>query len=147
MVVSAIPSGAGSVDVSARPIFPKTLRTSGTVLICASIARSTALASAIDIPGGAVGMCRSVPSWSGGMNSDSSASGRGRSGGRRAWHRDDEPAPPNDEPHHGLVRTDEPAVEWVPVLPHERSAQEHTRAPASASLRGARENAIDQVFV
>jgi hypothetical protein len=56
ITVSAMPTGAGSVAVSARPILPNTLTTSGTAASRASIDCSTAIASVADIPGGAVGM-------------------------------------------------------------------------------------------
>ena len=55
-VVSTIPIGAGSVGVSARPILPKTLTTSGTSRSSRSMACRMLDASVIDIPGGAVGM-------------------------------------------------------------------------------------------
>jgi hypothetical protein len=69
IVVSIIPNGAGSVGVSARPFLPNTDCTSGNALSSASICPSTRVASASDIPGGAVGMYRIAPSSSGGMNS------------------------------------------------------------------------------
>jgi hypothetical protein len=55
-VVSAIDSGAGSVDVSARPAFPKTRSTSGTCRNSASCVCSSALACATEMPGSVVGM-------------------------------------------------------------------------------------------
>ena len=56
MVTSAMPSGAGSVAVSERPILPKTLATSGNFLSSRSIDCKTTEASFSDMPGGAVGM-------------------------------------------------------------------------------------------
>jgi hypothetical protein len=55
-VVSTIPIGAGSVGVSARPILPNTLATSGNLRSSRSMSVRTFDASAIDMPGGAVGM-------------------------------------------------------------------------------------------
>ena len=68
-VVSTIDKGAGSVDVSARPALPKTRRTSGVSFSRASIVRRSVSISVIDTPGRVIGMYRSVPSSSGGMNS------------------------------------------------------------------------------
>ena len=53
----------------ARPIFPNTDCTSGNFLSSRSIDCSTEDASVIDIPGGAVGIYRIVPSLRAGMNS------------------------------------------------------------------------------
>ena len=54
--VSVIESGAGSVAVFARPIFPNTVLTSGTALSRRSICWSTEAASPSEMPGGAVGI-------------------------------------------------------------------------------------------
>ena len=51
MVVSIIENGAGSVDVPARPAFPKTRSTSGKVMRILSWTWSACWASATDIPG------------------------------------------------------------------------------------------------
>lgn len=68
-VVSIIENGAGSVEVSARPAFPKTRSTSGNDLRMRSWTCRTRLASVTDRPGKVVGMYRIVPSLRGGMNS------------------------------------------------------------------------------
>ena len=68
-VVSNISIGAGSVAVSARPALPKTLATSGTVLIMRSVCCSSSDALAADKPGNAEGMYSRSPSSMGGMNS------------------------------------------------------------------------------
>ena len=62
-------SGAGSVAVSARPILPNTVSTSGTVLISRSVVCSSWRASPMEMPGLVVGMYIQSPSSSGGMNS------------------------------------------------------------------------------
>jgi hypothetical protein len=54
--VSTISSGAGSVAVSARPIFPNTLLTSGTVAISLSVCCSSCAALPVEIPGRADGI-------------------------------------------------------------------------------------------
>ena len=54
--VSTIESGAGSVDVSARPALPCTCTTSGNDMSTRSWACSHWLASATEIPGSVVGM-------------------------------------------------------------------------------------------
>ncbi len=69
MVVSNISSGAGSVAVSARPAFPKTVCTSGTVLMSLSVCWSNCDALETDRPGNADGMYSRSPSSSAGMNS------------------------------------------------------------------------------
>jgi hypothetical protein len=56
ITVSTIESGAGSVAVSARPILPKTRRTSGIAFSSRSMRWSTAPAEVIEIPSGATGM-------------------------------------------------------------------------------------------
>ncbi len=69
-IVSIIENGAGSVDVSARPLLPITVATSGKPLMirfCTCINRS---ASVTEMPGSVDGMYNNVPSSSGGMNSD-----------------------------------------------------------------------------
>ena len=55
-VVSIIESGAGSVDVSARPALPNTRSTSGTCRNSSSCFCSSALASVTEMPGSVVGM-------------------------------------------------------------------------------------------
>ncbi len=74
IVVSIISSGAGSVAVSARPILPNTLCTSGICLIIRSVCCSSSPALPADSPGSAVGMYSRSPSSSGGMNSPPSFS-------------------------------------------------------------------------
>ncbi len=54
--VSAMARGAGSVAVSARPILPNTVSTSGNSLRRRSISWRIFAASATDIPGNALGM-------------------------------------------------------------------------------------------
>ena len=56
MTVSSIDSGAGSVEVSARPALPSTRSTSGNCLISRSVTWSTRCASPIEIPGMVEGM-------------------------------------------------------------------------------------------
>ena len=69
IVVSTISSGAGSVEVSARPILPNTLCTSGNCLMMRSVCCRTSEALAAEMPGSALGMYSRSPSSSGGMNS------------------------------------------------------------------------------
>jgi hypothetical protein len=72
MVVSIMVRGAGSVAVSARPILPNTVFTSGTVLIMRSDScRSSAALPGLK-PGRVVGMESRSPSSRGGMNSEPS---------------------------------------------------------------------------
>ena len=61
-VVSIIVSGAGSVEVSARPIFPNTLATSGNAFSFLSICWTIQPASRLGTPGSVVGMYRMEPS-------------------------------------------------------------------------------------
>ena len=68
-MVSNISSGAGSVGVAKRPALPNTLATSGNDFSTRSIRWMTSPALASLMPGTAVGMYSSVPSFSGGMNS------------------------------------------------------------------------------
>ena len=68
-MVSIIENGAGSVEVSARPAFPKTRSTSGIVLRILSCVSRIRWASETPSPGSVVGMKSSEPSRSGGMNS------------------------------------------------------------------------------
>ena len=56
IVVSIIDRGAGSVAVSARPIFPKTLSTSGNALMILSVCCNNSRAFVTDRPGKVVGM-------------------------------------------------------------------------------------------
>ena len=67
---SIIVSGAGSVAVSARPILPKTILTSGTVRISLSVCCNSCCALPIEIPGKVVGMYIRSPSFKSGMNSE-----------------------------------------------------------------------------
>ncbi len=67
--VSIMDSGAGSVEVSARPILPSTRSTSGNEAMIRSVICSSRPASVIEIPGMVVGMYISDPSSRGGMNS------------------------------------------------------------------------------
>ena len=69
MCVSTIASGAGSRAVSARPILPSTTSTSGKSFSRRSCICSVRRASVLEIPGSVVGMARTSPSCSGGMNS------------------------------------------------------------------------------
>ena len=69
IVVSIMVSGAGSVAVSARPILPNTVSTSGTDLISLSVCCNSSRALPMDRPGRVVGMYIQSPSSSGGMNS------------------------------------------------------------------------------
>ncbi len=55
-MVSIIDSGAGSVEVSARPALPKTRSTSGKLASTRSWALSSSCAWAMDTPGRVVGM-------------------------------------------------------------------------------------------
>ena len=56
MVVSIMLRGAGSVAVSARPIFPNTRSTSGKALIIRSVCCNSSRALVMDIPGSVVGI-------------------------------------------------------------------------------------------
>jgi hypothetical protein len=56
IVVSSIENGAGSVEVSARPAFPKTRSTSGTVMRIRSMVCISFWASVTEMPGSVVGM-------------------------------------------------------------------------------------------
>ena len=70
MIVSIMLRGALSVAVSARPAFPRTCSTSGTLrmmLSCSERIRATSVTEAF---GSVTGIYRSDPSSSGGMNSD-----------------------------------------------------------------------------
>ena len=62
--------GAGSVDVSARPVLPKTDATSGNDFRMRSWTWRSRVASVTEMPGSVVGMERMAPSSSGGMNSE-----------------------------------------------------------------------------
>ena len=68
--VSIMDSGAGSVEVSARPIFPSTRSTSGKEPMMRSVICNRLLASVMEIPGMVVGIYMSDPSSRGGMNSE-----------------------------------------------------------------------------
>ncbi len=69
IVVSIIDSGAGSVEVSARPILAKVCWTSGNVAMILFVCCRSSLDLVIEIPGSVVGIHRKSPSYSGGMNS------------------------------------------------------------------------------
>lgn len=69
MVVSIISSGAESVAVSALPLLPKTLATSGTCRISLSVVCSNCAAWAGEIPGSVEGMYSRSPSLMFGKNS------------------------------------------------------------------------------
>jgi len=71
-MVSIIPSGAGSVAVSARPPLPKTVSTSGKLLMILSVFCVRALLWSTLMPKGVTGMYMNVCSLSIGMNSQCS---------------------------------------------------------------------------
>jgi hypothetical protein len=56
ITVSSMDSGAGSVEVSARPALPSTRSTSGNCLMIRSVTWTSRCASVMDIPGIVVGM-------------------------------------------------------------------------------------------
>ncbi len=68
-IVSIIDIGAMSVAVSARPIFPITVCTSGILARAASRCWRICFACAVPTPGNSDGMSIMLPSLSGGMNS------------------------------------------------------------------------------
>ena len=72
ITVSIMESGAGSVEVSARPDLPNTVSTSGKLLMMRFWTCINCCASVTERPGNVDGMNRRVPSSSGGMNSDPS---------------------------------------------------------------------------
>ena len=61
--------GAMSVAVSARPILPSTISTSGIAAMAASRCCRISFACAVPMPGKSEGMSMMLPSFSGGMNS------------------------------------------------------------------------------
>ncbi len=65
-------SVAGSVAVSALPIFPNTDFTSGNVFIILSVCCKSSFALVTEIPGKVVGMYSKSPSYRGGINSEPS---------------------------------------------------------------------------
>ena len=69
MMVSIMPSGAGSVAFEARPPLPKTLCTSGNDLMIMSVFWVKAFVWSTEIPYGVTGMYMKVCSLSMGMNS------------------------------------------------------------------------------
>jgi len=77
-VVSAMVSGAGSVAVSARPIFPKTVATAGEPASAESWKRSCSGSSSSGAPGKVLGMKRRSPSSMRGRNSRPSPGSSGR---------------------------------------------------------------------
>ena len=77
-VVSAMVSGAGSVAVSARPIFPKTVATAGEPASAESWKRSCNGSSSSGAPGSVLGMKRRSPSSMRGRNSRPSPGSSGR---------------------------------------------------------------------
>ena len=68
-IVSIIDIGAMSVAVSARPILPSTISTSGIRASAASRCWRICFACAVPTPGKSEGMSITLPSFSGGMNS------------------------------------------------------------------------------
>ena len=70
MTVSSIESGAGSVEVSARPAFPSTRSTSGNCFMMRSVTCNNRCASPMEMPGIVDGMYKTEPSSSGGINSE-----------------------------------------------------------------------------
>ena len=56
ITVSSMESGAGSVDVSARPALPSTRSTSGNCLMMRSVTCSSRCASPMEMPGMVEGM-------------------------------------------------------------------------------------------
>ena len=69
-IVSVMLIGAGSVDVSARPIFPTTEATAGSCEIIRSCSRNNSVAFDNDMLGSVTGIHIAVSSSKGGMNSD-----------------------------------------------------------------------------
>ena len=69
-VVSAMLIGAGSVEVSARPIFPTTISTAGSAAMIRSCCRMISVAFVSEMRGSVMGMNIAVSSSSGGMNSE-----------------------------------------------------------------------------
>src|SRR5436305_1306550 len=67
-MVSFMFTGAGSVEVSARPALPTAYSTSGKLLRISSSLPMMARASSIEIAGSVTGMYIRSPSFSGGMN-------------------------------------------------------------------------------
>src|SRR5207247_6604935 len=69
-IVSVMLIGAGSVDVSARPIFPTTEAIAGSCEIIRSCSRNNSVAFDNDMLGSVTGIHIAVSSSKGGMNSD-----------------------------------------------------------------------------
>jgi hypothetical protein len=69
-MVSSLERGAGSVAVSARPALPRTWSTSGNRRRMVSVVESSLCASPMDMPGMVLGMYKSEPSSTRGINSD-----------------------------------------------------------------------------
>ena len=69
MIVSNMETGEGSVEVSARPTFPRTCSTSGVSLMILSWMVMSRFASLIEMLGRVTGMKSRLPSFRGGMNS------------------------------------------------------------------------------
>ncbi len=70
MIVSVMLIGAGSVEVSARPILPTTLATAGSSAIILSCSRRISVALVSEILGSVIGIHIAVSSSRGGMNSE-----------------------------------------------------------------------------
>ena len=70
MTVSVMFTGAGSMALSARPILPTTLSTSGSCAMMLSCQRRISVALVREMLGSVMGMNRAVSSSSGGMNSE-----------------------------------------------------------------------------
>src|ERR1700687_4112211 len=70
MIVSVMLMGAGSVDVSARPILPTTFSNAGSWAMMRSCSRKISVALVNEIAGSVIGMYMAVSSFKGGMNSE-----------------------------------------------------------------------------
>ena len=70
MVVSHMFTGAGSVEVSARPTLPTTMATAGSAAMMPSCWRRSVVASVREMRGSVMGMKSAVSSSRGGMNSE-----------------------------------------------------------------------------
>ena len=70
MTVSVMFTGAGSMELSARPIFPTTLSTSGSCAMTLSCQRKICPAFVSEMLGSVIGIKSAVSSFKGGMNSE-----------------------------------------------------------------------------
>jgi hypothetical protein len=70
MVVSLMLTGAGSVEVSARPTLPTTIATAGSAAMISVLLAKNRVASVSEMRGSVMGMKSAVSSSSGGMNSE-----------------------------------------------------------------------------